>query len=143
MARRRERKDVVAQLAIEPRVVDVEGARELVTIGPDAPIWKVDLAGAFRTDDLCAGKIVRLIPPHDATDEQVAGVRAAVASAAAVRLMPRRRVAVVVEEKAQGMGTSAHRRARDVVLQMVEEANTRDRSALRAFCEQVMARAGM
>lgn len=127
----------------EPQVIAVEGARELVTIGPDDPIWQVDVVAFLEGAGIrCKGMIVRLIPPNTATDEQVAKVRESIADAAAIRVMPRRKAAVIVAtEELPERG--AHKRAREIVSQLVGESNTRDRAALQAFCEQVMSRVGL
>jgi hypothetical protein len=118
------------------RVFEVDGSRALATIGPDDPIWDRGSVEPYR------GAIVR-IARGERTDEQVDALQLRIAQvAAATRLLPRRRAGVVVEAP-RDPRRSAHKRARELVLQMVGESNTQGRDALRAFCEDVMARAGL
>jgi hypothetical protein len=117
-------------------VIEVEGARMLVTIGPDDPIWESGGVESYR------GAIVRFVP-GDRTDEEIDRLQLRIAQvAAATRILPRRRAGVVTEQPREPR-RSAHKRARELVGQMIEEANTQDRSALQAFCEEVMSRAGL
>jgi hypothetical protein len=126
---------VPGQLVVEAR--EVEGARRLVTVGPDDPIWEAGSVEPYR------GAIVRIVPAEAATDEQVGSLRLRIAQvAAATRVLPRRRAGVVTQAPPDPK-RSAHKRAREIVGAMVDEANTADRVALRAFCEEVMARAGL
>jgi hypothetical protein len=112
----------------------VEGARELITLGPEHPCWGGIPFG-------CDGAFVRVIPPDGATDEQVRYVveTAKQMGAVAVRVLPRRRQAVVVEPRA----ARPHVRARDVVLELVGASNVEDRVALGEFCERVMGKVGL
>jgi ADP-ribosylglycohydrolase len=123
----------------EPKVeqCEIEGARRLVTIGPDDPIWEAGSVEPYR------GAIVRIVPAAAMTDEKVDSLRLRIAQvAAATRVLPRRHAGVVTEAP-RAPERSAHKRAREIVGQMVDEANTNDREALRAFCEEVMGRAGL
>jgi hypothetical protein len=82
---------------------------------------------------------VRVEPPPDASDEAVASVRRAAEKVALkVVVLPRRRAAVVTAPRDK----RPHRRARDVVEELVREANLpseEDRQALAALCEGIMA----
>jgi hypothetical protein len=145
---------VPGPLVVEAREVD--GARRLVTIGPDHWIWKpIPPEGATAETAFTTGPgfkpaivrfdnvIARVIPPPDATDEQVEEVRTKMlVEAAAVRVLPRRRAGVVTEAP-RAPERSAHKRAREIVGAMIDEANTADRVALRAFAEEVMGRANL
>lgn len=114
-----------------PRVQEhlVRGARELVTLGPDHPCWQGIPFG-------CDGAFVRLLPPGDATEEQVRKIAetARQMGALAVRVLPRRRGAVVVEPRER----RPHVRVRDVVLELARAANVGDAAKLVEFVERVM-----
>ena len=118
----------------------VEGARQLVTIGPEHVAWRGWEGKLPMSAD---GAIVRVQPPESATDEEVARVVENLRStgAVAVKVQQRRRSATVVEPREQ----RPHARARDVVTELVTAANVEEdqRPALLAFVEQVMAGAGL
>lgn len=131
---------------VEERLV--EGAREFVTIGPEHPTWRpgrFDENGNEIDADVVVpeGAFVRVEPPRDATDDAVAAVREAAKKAGALRVtvLPRRRAAVVRAPKER----RPHRRARDVVTELVAEANVReeDRESLRELTEAIMAARGI
>jgi hypothetical protein len=121
---------------VEERLV--EGARSFITIGPDAFVWMV--LEAQHLPPNIKGSFVRLEPRDVSTDEEVARVRGLCEAAGALRVMvlPRRKGATVLAPREK----RPHRRARDVVAELVREANVReeDRSALAEFCETIMSR---
>lgn len=126
----------------------VEGARAFVTIGPEHRTWdagKVDENGDVVEAplDVAPGSFVRVEPPPGASDEDVASVRAACEKLGAIRVvvLPRRRAAVVTAPREK----RPHRKAREVVGELVKEANLpeEDREAVRALCEGVMAKVGI
>lgn len=110
----------------------VKGARPLITIGPEHPVWQGIPIG-------CDEAIVRIQPPEGATDEEIAKVveRATGTGAVMVRV-DRRRVSRVVLEPREAR---PHTRARDVVLEIARASNVEDVPKLIEFCEQVMGKA--
>ena len=115
--------------------VEVEGARRLVTIGPDDDVWSRPTETTVTSTDL-----VRIRPPADAPESLVEDVRKIVASvAAAVRVEPARRSAVVVEPAA----SRPHARARDVVLGIARESNVEEREKLVELVENILGRCGL
>lgn len=121
---------------VEERLV--EGARAFVTIGPEDPRWTL---GWDSSSDLTTlGAFVRLEPPADASDETVAKMkREAERKALRVVVLPRRRATAVQAPREK----RPHRRAREVVVELVETANVEDRVALRALCEGAMSKVGL
>ena len=122
----------------------VEGARAFVTIGPEHPTWGGERAadGEEQCTDLGlrGGEFVRVEPPGDASDEDVADVRRAAEKVALRVVVLRRRRAQVLTAPRE---KRPHRRARDVVHALVEDANVEDRPALAALCEGVMSKRGL
>jgi hypothetical protein len=122
------------------QVVPIADAADFVTIGAGSPIF----ARAINPSGVpqLAGKFIRIDPPPDASDEYIEVIRKALLTggALAVRVMPRPRKLVT-----PGVATERRERAgaRDVVLRMVEESNSRDREKLRATVETVMGKAGI
>lgn len=126
-------------------------ARRLVTIGPD------ELARACGVTDYYTntgkevsedwkGAIVRLQPPGRmiASDEDIEGLRKNLLSfgAAAVRVLPRPSDAPVVLAKGEPSPTKAEA-PRAVAKQLVDEANTGDRTALAEAVEAALDTAGL
>ena len=103
-------------------------ARRLVTISPKDSIWVESYVG--DTLRLLSGAIVRAFPPADAGDERIEAVKLELEAAGAAR--------VRIEPRATGTKTVAPETAppevrqapRVVVMQMADEARTRDREAL-------------
>jgi hypothetical protein len=126
-----------------PRVIgkhevrEVEDARALLTLGPDAKCW-TSPARIAHDVGIPLGSIVRVLPPPDASDEAVAFVRTSLeaAGAAVVRVLPRRKGSVLP----QARPAEVHKTTREVVEQLVGESNVEDREALRLFCAGVMER---
>jgi hypothetical protein len=116
-------------------------SRNLITVLPDWPIWK----GTVSKKALDAtGAIVRIRPPPEATDEDVERVRALMLMKGAERVgvLPRPRAELVpaaVAEAARGKAYGA----RQAVLSLVEESNSKAREALSALCEKIMAEVGL
>lgn len=121
--------------------VTVSGARGLHTVEPDHYSWKD--GPDLRADPIEPGAIVRLRPPATATDAEVERSRKAFeeAGAARVTVLPRPR-AELLPEKAAGAPQKAVG-AREAVLSLVEESSSKDKGALRALCEKVMAEVGL
>jgi len=123
-------------LRIEER--RVENAREFVTIGPEHEAWSADPPGTFHIG--VGGAFVRIEPPQGASDEAVATARrCAAVTALRVTVLPRRRAAVVLPPRER----RPHRKLREVVLELVEEARVDDPAALAAFVEKTMAKRGI
>lgn len=126
---------------VEERLV--EGARAFVTVGPDAFVWKVLEAQHLPAD--LRGAFVRLEPPGGdaSTDEEIARVRRLCEEAGALRVavLPRRRAATVLAPREK----KPHRKAREVVAELVREANVdeADRAALSDLTEGVMAKCNL
>ncbi len=124
---------------IEERLV--EDARAFITIGPDSPLWK--LGWDTSADANILGAFVRLEPPPDASDETVAKMkREAERKALRVVVLPRRRPAEVLAPREK----KPHRKAREVVAELVAEANLPDegcRAALVELVELIMSRRGL
>ncbi len=108
-------------------------ARKMLTIDWDSGWKSGDAVDAF----------VRIRPPPEATDQQVQQVRREVfqAGAAAIRILPRQKAAVLVEKKDENVRKrETHREA---CLALVETVATRDREALKTEVEAVMAKVGL
>jgi hypothetical protein len=90
------------------------------------------------------GAIVRLQPPIDATDEDIARVTRAWAQRGVARVivLPRPKAALVPEKAAREAPAQAYG-AREAVLSLVAESNSRDRDALQRLCEKIMGEAGL
>jgi hypothetical protein len=131
--------------------VFIDGAREFFTIGPEAIAWcppihlAVDDAEIKAIIEKSTGAFVRLEPPAEATEEQVARIKKICEMAGAVRVqvLGRRRAAAVTAPKEK----LPHRKAREVVEELVREAcyaeKDWDRNALGSFVEEIMARRGL
>lgn len=124
---------------VETRVstFEVPGSRPLVTVPEDAELWdeKLELRPGFLESP---GSIVRVRPPPDASDSRVEEVRRAITGTAALRVMPRRRKQVVVKRV-----HAKQRGARAIAMQLVDEANTVDRDALRVVVDEALSGAGL
>lgn len=115
----------------------VADAREFVTIGQEHRCWSTD----GWTLGIPRGAFVRIDPPKDVSDELVEDVReiARDEGAAFVQVLPRRKSTTVLAPRAP----VEHRRARDVVLEIIAESNVEDPAALRDFCDIIMSKRGM
>ncbi len=123
------------------RRVTLDGSRRLLTIEAEDKLWDAKRRSAVAGID---GAIVRLRPPAAATDEQVEVLRAFFEKAGAERVtvLPRPRADVVPADAHEKSRTSAVG-ARRAVESLVEESNSRDKSALGKLCERVMAEVGL
>jgi hypothetical protein len=116
----------------------VDGSVRLETIGPESDSWKYEPPFVFGGS--YAGCFVRVVPPPEASDEMVTAIRAGFEAAGAkVVVLPRRRAAVVTTPREK----RPHRRAREVVRDMVKSANVEDRGALGSFVDELMDRNGL
>jgi hypothetical protein len=114
----------------------VENARPFFTFDAEHAAW----GGQVAYFEVPKGAFVRLEPPEFVDDAQLAGIRDYVASfAERVVVLPRRRPAEVLAPRE----ARPHRRAREVVLELVAESPEEGRAELAAFCEEVMARRGL
>ena len=116
--------------------VPLSEARELITIDIESDVW------AGTKPFVSRGAIVRIRPPHEATQTQIDELIAVCIEQGAerVRVEARRRAPKIV---ASSQLCSARSSIREVVITMCEEANSRDRQALRTFVDDVMNRAGI
>lgn len=133
-----------AALARDDRVrrVELKEPRALVTVDVDHPVWKD--GSAARPDPATSGAIVRLRPPHTASDADVERVRAHYQNGGAVRVtvLPRLRSEVIPADVSNRRPEKAIG-ARQAVLEIVEETNSKDRELLLALCEKIMAENGL
>jgi hypothetical protein len=124
----------------------IVSVRPLVRVHSTGEAWtNVDAIALTLPAGMTAGSIVRLDPPADATDELVAAVREAfvVAGAAAVRVGERPK-SVVVTPRGDEI-RPAPRDVRQVVAELVAEANLADpaRDDLGSLAEDIMSKAGI
>lgn len=133
--------------AVTVEELPVVGARRLITIEPESPAWTdfdswSDFPAGAKSEFVDA--IVRLRPPAEATDADVARVADLVRGLAeVVRVLPRRRVIGHRGTKPSNASVRApHARIREVVGEVVGEM-TVDAEPLRAFVEGVMGRCGL
>lgn len=122
-------------------LVHIVPVRNLVTFAVDHPIWTTD--GKRLPAGTWAGAIVRLRPPSDVRDGLVEEVRAALAAAGVSRIKLEVRRGAVLPTEAVDKGTATRSSAREVVLRLVEEANSKDPAALLAVVEKTMAEEGL
>lgn len=130
------------QLAQDPdvEVRRFQGARCLETIDLLVENYTELVQNLQKRKDL-AGSIVRIRPGVDVSDGMIEEIRARVRDAIAVIVLPRPRAAVVPAQVAAA--TRSAMGAREAVLSLVQESNSRDRELLKAFCEKVMAEVGL
>lgn len=127
---------------VEERLV--EGARAFVTIGPEHPTWSAGQTADGEEVDgdlgLRGGEFVRVEPPRDASDEDVASVKRAAEKLGAIKVvvLPRRRASIVQATREK----KPHRKAREVVAELVRDANVpeEDRAALSELTEAIMSK---
>jgi hypothetical protein len=123
----------------EFRVVEhaVRGAHAMITIGQDNIAW--------REKDLVVPlgyHFARVQPPADATDFQIARVRKALTDAGVgvVVVQPRPRAQTVTRQQD---ARPLHSGIREVIEEMVREANTPDRGALSDLVQREMGKVGL
>lgn len=140
MARHRVPRETKPGFGPKVEVVPLAGAR-LVTVGPESEAWKVfELpADASKLRD----SFVRLRPPVGVTDEAVERVHRLFTGAGARVRVEMPNAPIVVSQATEVEEEAAHESAREVVLQLVDEAHTTERDALKGFCESVMAEVGL
>lgn len=121
-------------------------ARELVEITADDHTWKVIAEDQpFTVHARVKGALVKLTPPHTATDAHVDRLRGIMeeAGAVAIRIMPRPKTMVLPSEVTIETKAPAHRSVREVVMTLLAEANTKDRPRLTGIVEEAMSKAGL
>jgi hypothetical protein len=138
MARKSPKKDAASDGA---KVIQIEDARELVTVPLDSALWDPKRRNAITVG---TGAIVRLCPPTTAADDTVRGLREAYEKAGATRVvvLPRPK-AELLPEDARAVEAEEPAGAREAVAQVVAETNTKDRGALSALCEKIMSEEGL
>lgn len=103
----------------------LDGARALVTIGPNDKYWdlaEMSKAGRRKAYALPPkGAIVRVQPPSTATDEQIAQLREWLRECAVVRVDARAPGEQIVVEKQKAKGVRQN--AREVVMEMAEKSS--------------------
>jgi hypothetical protein len=121
------------------QAVPTKNARRLVTIEADHYAWK---DGLDRADPIPPNAIVRLCPPLEASDAQIEELKSRI-------LLDACRVVVLPKPKSEAVPQAAKEAparavgARQAVIDLVEESASKDKAALRAFCEKIMAEAGL
>lgn len=126
-------------------VVRVPAARTLATLDEEHGIWKGrgNLLG-IGPKETWEGAIVRLRPPPDVDPARVEKVKAILADAGVARIkLETRRGAVLPTEAVQKAKPAKRSSAREIVLQLVKEANSSDPDELRDIVERVMAEEGL
>lgn len=124
--------------------VPLDGATDLMTIAEDDPIWTVGASDRLLRDTMkAAPRIVRLKPPPEVDDATIEAIRLKLehAGALAVKVLPRRRAAVVPEEAKRV--PVAHRTIREIVSDLVASAPTQDRERLTASVNRALSKAGL
>ena len=123
-------------------------ARRLVTLDSLHGIWQtmkgkktVLLVIGPKEDWL--GAIVRLRPPPDVEEGRIEEVKAALVAAGASRIKLEVRRGATLPTEAIDKGKPTRSSAREVVLQLVSEANSQDPAALSEIVERVMAEEGL
>lgn len=130
-------------------------SRALVTIGPDHGFWQHDdplAANAYydtvhmggEDPERCGGVIVRVRPPPHAKEAWVQRLVGELKTngAAGVKVeWPSRPATIPPQKFASAIGPGDGIRA--VVMRLVEQANTRDRGALKQAAEAALAAAGL
>lgn len=131
------------------RFVCHEGARQVVTIGPDHNFWSMN-SHLLDKPPLYEHRapIVRLMPPVDASDEQIAEVARRLREefkCPAVRVLPRAKA----DRPIRGEG-KRERAKRDVtdqtirqVAMVVVERITADRESVRKIVDMALTKAGL
>lgn len=120
------------------RFVPSPEARPLSTTTPDDPVWRGAPASCPP------GAIVRLRPPADASDADVARAREAHERAGAVRCRVEPRAAgVEVLARPRSAGKAERRTFREVVMGMAAEARAHDREALVAVLDEALTEEGL
>lgn len=129
------------KLIVSPRPVN---ARRLVTIAEKNALWSgKKTVLSVGPADYWMGAIVRLRPPPEADEKLVEQIKVAIAAAGAARIKVEVQQAAVLPTEAVDKGTPTKSSAREVVLQLVAEANSTDPAALKDVCERVMAEKGL
>lgn len=110
------------------------------------PCRRVKTRTVDQVDAVEAGEIVRFRLDSEISDAEVAEIReqAIARGAVAVRMLRAQKAAVVVQDA--GVGKEARRKARsvrEVVAEIVEEANTKDREKLTRSVEESLAAVGL
>lgn len=137
MPRHRVQRETKPGFGPKVEVVPLAGSR-LVTVGPESPAWTAfELPGdATKLRD----SFVRLRPPPGITEEAVVRVQRLFRSIGARTRVEMPNVPIVVPQVgAEDRVDDSQATVREDVLQIVGEAHTSDRDALRALVEEIMA----
>ena len=146
MPRKKAKKGQLELPSSEPRVTFLrnEQARRLVSVDHHDPAW-MDAIGHVKLRADAKDAIVRVCPPADASDEDIAAIEAALRNDGAmiIRTIPRAPAGKPVVA-ARGQKDAQSMPARKVVEEMVNGATaSHDKEALAAFCETVMSEEGL
>lgn len=130
------RRSIVTRVTIVAR--KVKDPFELVTIEADDPVWTCNrIEKAIKH---CQAAFVRIRPPADATDDRIEEVvRCVRLYALVVQVATKPKAGVLIESDK----VHAKQTARDVVLQLVESANSKDKEVLRTRVEETLGKVGL
>ena len=132
------KKRTSAKRGTSVRMVEVESA-EVITFGPASKFWE-DFPGPVSVH-AHAGSIVRLIPPHDATDSLIAERRRMlVEMGLRPKVRPRASAPAVVSEAAREE-VPKFEQPRVVIDRLIDQSNSEDRGPLRVMIEELLAQA--
>lgn len=134
--------DAAPTLVAVPRgtaveTVEVKEPSWFVTLDRDDPVWTAAKVGKWKRGQ---ATFARLRPPVDVPEERLAEVRDGLRAAGAAVVVERAQRAAVVVTAPEVTPISS---AREVVTELVEAANTKDRDALRARVEETMSSVGI
>jgi hypothetical protein len=118
--------------------IPIHEATKFFDIGQTHPAWEEHLT---PTDlGKIPGAFVRVVPPAYVTDEVLERIVAQVKEflPRALRIHPRTKSAVLTK-----MEPMPNKTTREIVTEIIDAANTGDRDALRARCEEIMGEVGL
>lgn len=116
-------------------------ARKLITLDEDCSIWKGKAVKLYAEE--WVNSIVRLRPPTDATLERIELVKDALGNAGVARIKLEQRRGVVIPNEAIQKAKPTRCSAREVVVQIVSEANSSNQARLLEIVERVMSEEGL
>lgn len=116
------------------QIIRIEKAESMVVFDEQSPVWKTKKLGGRAT-------FVTLKPPPDASDSLIDEIKTQLYALGArvVNVHAKQKALTVIEQEKRSASTDV----RKVVMTMVEEANTKDRDALRVRVEHSLAAVGL
>lgn len=149
VAKKRTRKP--ASKARKPKVkVEVKeiASRRLVTIGSDSQLWKdvqdgVELVVSSAPNTDLTGAIARVRPPADTSKEHVDKICTYLCDSGCEKVRPEPAEVSAAELPEQAREAAKVGTHREIVVDLVSKARTRDRQALENLVEEVMGEEGL